>query len=180
MAKVTVSGRLGLNPVCSIPVLVLAGQLHAGCPASDHAASSLTSGSEAVVGKGPLGATECGEEPQGEPGKWHEGNVHISVHMRQGWGPGWEGQAGPEFSLLPAEPPRASSTSSDSRSRESNKRRKISRPGLAGPVLLNLSSTIILPESGVGLGPGAPALSSPNQAPYPRASRSAERLVLNS
>lgn len=90
------------------------------------------------------------------------------VCVRQGWGCGREGQAGPEFSLFPAEPPRASAASSGSRSRESNKQRRISRPGLAGLVLLNLSSTI-LTVSKVGLGPGAPVLSSPNQAPHPRA-----------
>lgn len=79
--------------------------------------------------------------------------------------------AGPDCSAFSEQPPRGSATSE--RGEQSNKRRRIPRPGLAGPVLLNLSS-MILPFSrggAVGPEPGAPALSSPNQAPYPGASQ---------
>lgn len=76
---------------------------------------------------------------------------HTPNAIRQGWDPGGEEQAGPEFSLFPAEPLRASATSSDSRSRESNKRRLSSQAGWAGsPELVKQ----ILPVSRVGLGLG--------------------------
>lgn len=55
--------------------------------------------------------------------------THMGTH-ETGGGTGGKGQAGPDFSSFPVEPLRASATrSSDSRSRESNKRRRILRPG---------------------------------------------------
>ena len=66
-----------------------------------------------VVGEGPLGAMELGEEPQGEPGREEEDNVgtHICVHLRQGWGTGGDLHARPDFTAFPESPPTGSAIS---------------------------------------------------------------------
>lgn len=106
---------------------------------------------------------ELGEEPHVEPGRDHQGKVgiYICVHLRQGWGCGW----GHDFSQQSPQ----GAVPAVSSEEQSSKRRRIPRPRLAGPVLLNLSS-MILPFSrggAVGPGPGAPALSSPTRLPTP-------------
>ena len=143
-------------------MLVVAEQLSTG-----YWASSLTLGSTSVVGKGPLGAMQLREEPQREPGRDREGNMgaHICARLRHGRGlhvdPTFpHSQQSPQGAVPPV-----------CLAEQSNERR-IPRLRLAGPVLLNLSSMILHFSRGgaMGPGPGAPALSSSNQAPHPRAS----------
>lgn len=104
------------------------------------------------------GAVEW-EEPQGGPGRQHEGHyTHPCRRAPQGGIP-VGGQAGPGFSFFPAGPLRASAT------REPNQRSLSSRAGWAGsPELVRQ----ILPVSRVGLGPGPLLCHRPNRLPTHR------------